>query len=86
MDDSGNRISGATATKFLNRTTPSGVSFNSSIAMITTPHVINFTRAHYNCATLEGAELEDYGGSGTAGAHWESRVYKIDSVFFSYML
>jgi hypothetical protein len=31
-------------------------------------------RNHYNCSTLNGVELEDYGGGGTAGAHWEQRV------------
>ena len=32
-------------------------------------------RKHFNCSTLEGAELEDQGSSGTAGSHWEKRVF-----------
>lgn len=29
----------------------------------------------FDCDTLDGAKLEDEGGSGTAGSHWESRMF-----------
>jgi len=32
-------------------------------------------RAHFNCSTLEGAYLENEGGSGSFGAHFERRVF-----------
>lgn len=32
-------------------------------------------RDQFGCATLNGAELENDGGSGTAGSHWEERVF-----------
>ena len=31
-------------------------------------------RRHFNCPTLEGVELENQGGPGTAMDHWEKRV------------
>jgi leishmanolysin len=30
---------------------------------------------HFGCDTLDGAEIEDAGGDGTAGSHWEKRVF-----------
>jgi len=32
-------------------------------------------RAHFNCPTLEGAYLENQGGSGSFGAHFERRIF-----------
>ena len=34
-------------------------------------------RKHFNCSTLEGAELEDQGVVGTALTHWEKRVFEV---------
>jgi len=42
--------------------------------MIITPRVVEATRIHYGCSTIEGLELEDDGGSGTVGSHWEERI------------
>ena len=42
--------------------------------IIITPKVVQAARKHFACSTLEGVELEDQGGSGTANCHWESRV------------
>ena len=36
--------------------------------------MVNYAKAHYNCDHLDGVELEDYGGAGTAGSHWETRI------------
>ena len=33
--------------------------------MMVTPRVVEEVRRHFNCSTLEGAELEDQGGEGT---------------------
>lgn len=35
------------------------------------PEVITFARAFYNCPTLQAVPLENNGGSGSAGSHWE---------------
>jgi hypothetical protein len=32
--------------------------------MMVTPRVVEEVRKHFNCSTLEGAELEDQGGEG----------------------
>ena len=31
-------------------------------------------RRHFNCPSLSGVELEDFGGEGTALSHWEKRI------------
>ena len=36
-------------------------------------------RNHFNCPTLEGAELEDQVPNGTAYTHWEKRVFEVSS-------
>ncbi|KAK5974675.1 hypothetical protein GCK32_006605, partial [Trichostrongylus colubriformis] len=46
------------------------------VYMMVTPKVRKEARRHFNCSTLEGAEIENQGGSGTAGTHWEKRVFE----------
>lgn len=36
-----------------------------------TPRVLAYLKTHYNCCTMTGMRLEDGGGSGSAGSHWE---------------
>ncbi|XP_038220464.1 leishmanolysin-like peptidase isoform X3 [Zerene cesonia] len=48
--------------------------------MIVTPRVVKEVREHFNCSTLEGAELEDQGGDGTALTHWEKRVFENEAM------
>lgn len=42
-------------------------------------------RRHFNCPTLEGAELEDQGIDGTAITHWEKRVFEVSSLFMYFV-
>lgn len=42
--------------------------------MIKTPKVLASASKHFGCKSLEGVELEDYGGESTAGSHWEARL------------
>jgi hypothetical protein len=42
--------------------------------IIISPKALAAARKHFNCSTMQGIELEDQGGVGTAGSHWESRV------------
>jgi hypothetical protein len=42
--------------------------------LITTPKVVEAAKKHFNCENVIGVELEDQGGQGTAGSHWEERV------------
>ena len=36
--------------------------------------LLEVAKKYFNCNTIEGVELENQGGSGTAGSHWESRI------------
>jgi len=47
-----------------------------SVHLMVTPKVKEEVRRHFNCSTLEGAELENQGGEGTALAHWEKRLFE----------
>jgi len=42
--------------------------------MIVSPKVVSTAQKHFACPSLQGVEIEDQGGEGTAGSHWESRV------------
>lgn len=48
--------------------------------MIVTPHVVKEVRAHFKCPTLEGAEIENQGGSGRRYSHLEKRVYENEAM------
>ena len=39
-----------------------------------TERVMAEGRDHFNCTVLEGVELENQGGLGTAFSHWEKRI------------
>jgi len=41
-----------------------------------TPNVLKYARAHFNCSSLNGVQLEDGGGIGTMGSHLEQTYYK----------
>ena len=45
------------------------------VSVINSPNVVDWVRLHFGCSTLQGAELEDGGGDGTALSHWEKRVF-----------
>lgn len=47
------------------------------VDMMVTPKVVEEVRKHFNCSILEGAELEDQGGEGTALTHWEKRILEV---------
>ncbi len=46
-----------------------------TVSAIITPTVVEAARAHFACASLIGAELEDGGGAGSAGSHWDQRIH-----------
>ena len=41
---------------------------------INSTRVVNAGKKYFNCDSLEGVELENFGGSGLAGSHWEGRI------------
>jgi hypothetical protein len=40
---------------------------------IKTPKVLEKARLHFGCNSIDGIYLENYGGQGSSGSHWESR-------------
>ncbi|ALC47213.1 Invadolysin [Drosophila busckii] len=50
------------------------------VDMMVTPRVVSEVRAHFDCDILEGAELEDQGGEGTALTHWEKRILENEAM------
>lgn len=61
----------------------SGVTERRVLIMVT-PRVRDEVRRHFNCSTLEGAELEDQGLDGTALTHWEKRVFENEAMTGTY--
>ena len=51
-----------------------------NVYMMVTPRVKEEAQRHFNCSTLEGAELENQGGEGTALAHWEKRLFENEAM------
>lgn len=49
---------------------------NKRVNMIVTPAVQREVRRHFNCLTLEGAEVENQGIYGTSITHWEKRLFE----------
>ena len=41
---------------------------------VKTKKLVEIAKRYFNCNSIEGIELEDQGGSGTAGSHWEARI------------
>jgi hypothetical protein len=42
--------------------------------IIRSPKVLETARKYFNCPTINGVEIENEGGSGSAGAHWERAI------------
>ena len=55
-----------------------------NVTMIVTPKVRDEVRKHFECPTLEGAELEDQGEIGTKFTHWEKRVFENEAMTGTY--
>ena len=41
---------------------------------LNSPKLLEVAKKYYNCENIEGVELENQGGTGTAGSHWEARI------------
>lgn len=42
--------------------------------LIITPEVVKRAQKHFGCDRITGVELENQGGAGSAGSHWEARL------------
>ena len=45
-----------------------------SRTLIQTPKVLSVASQHFGCSSITGIELENQGGEGSAGSHWEARI------------
>ncbi|GAM22687.1 hypothetical protein SAMD00019534_058620 [Acytostelium subglobosum LB1] len=61
-----------TTTVVSKEVSPSGEQYSVTKTFLQTPAVKSFIQNHYGCDSMPGAELEDNGGSGTAGSHWSA--------------
>ena len=41
---------------------------------INSSKVLEVAKKYFNCSNIKGVPLEEYGGAGTVGSHWEARV------------
>lgn len=48
------------------------------IMYVKTPSVLTKSKEYFSCPDMKGMPLENYGGSGSAGSHWESTFLKND--------
>jgi len=46
-----------------------------TVHKLVSPKILEKVREMTGCTTLDGAELENQGGVGTAGSHWEMRLF-----------
>ncbi len=65
---------GISGNRFLNKST---ISIRGKTAtIVSSPTVLAKAREFLNCPTLQGMEVEDEGGAGSAGSHWERRIVR----------
>eukprot|EP00929_Paragymnodinium_shiwhaense_P090927 TRINITY_DN51001_c0_g1_i1.p1 TRINITY_DN51001_c0_g1~~TRINITY_DN51001_c0_g1_i1.p1 ORF type:complete len:1399 (-),score=298.14 TRINITY_DN51001_c0_g1_i1:275-4471(-) len=71
IDDTGNRLGKDKVVRTFEKR-------GTTVAKIVTKRVIQEVKKHYACHDWPdaGGELEDFGGQGTAGSHWEKRVFR----------
>lgn len=67
VDLNGVRQTGGTTTTYES-------TFGKSVTYLISPRVVREARAYFNCDTINGVAIEDQGGAGTAGSHWEKRI------------
>ena len=53
----------------INKETINGVKYT----FINSPKVLEKAKIHFNCPNIKGIQLEDQGGEGSEGSHWEAR-------------
>lgn len=57
---------------------------NQNITLMDTPPLTSRLRTYFNCSSIEGAYLEQEGGVGNAGAHFETRIFSNDVIYHFY--
>ena len=60
--------------KFFHNTIQKVDSDNITRTYINSSKVLEVARKYFNCSDMIGVQLEDFGGNGTVGSHWEERI------------
>ena len=71
VDEYGNPRANPTVVKTSTFTGSSGSSYSKSIYYLKTPEVVARAKTYLNCETTDAVPLEEKGGEGTAGSHFE---------------
>ena len=61
-------------TNFFNNVFTKVDDFGIKRSYINSTKVVEVGKKYFNCDSLEGIALEDFGGEGTVGSHWEARI------------
>jgi len=64
----------STTSQTVTGNSPAGNSYSQVVNYMTGPLISAYANNHYGCQSVDKIPLEEFGGSGTAGAHWEQRV------------
>ena len=48
-----------------------------AVTRVVSPQVASAAAQHFGCDGLPGAQLEDEGGGGSAGSHWEYLLFQV---------
>lgn len=70
LDTSVGALYGADTSKITTTQTIRGF----STTVLKSPNVLATARKYYNCNTLTGMQLENQGGAGSLGSHWERTI------------
>ena len=60
--------------KYYHNTIQKVDSDNITRTYINSSKVLEVARKYFNCSDMIGVQLEDFGGNGTVGSHWEERI------------
>lgn len=71
-------VPGTTRKRGVGEVTISMTAGSKTYNAIQLPEVVAWAKAYFNCQTLIGVPLEDGGGDGTAGSHWEKTYFPIE--------
>ena len=68
-------VPGTTRARGLSEVTTSITAGGKTYNAIKLPEVLAWAKAYFNCQSLTGVPLENEGGDGTAGSHWEKTYF-----------
>jgi hypothetical protein len=77
IDDNGDLLKVGNVSNVFQMIDSQPVPNRQQFSQIITPKALAEARDQFGCATLSGVPLEDGGGSGSAGSHWEYELFQV---------